>query len=218
VGSGDFGSPGSGRGRLSAGRCWRRSRSGRRRSRAGGLSLPGQARGYGRRGSWRYGASAAADSGPGDRRAVYPENHTHLRRAVARYERNRAAAPDRENPRRQKRHIARGRRARRGWWCRSRRLAREAGLRDPRRSRALGARACENQVKFANQVKFSAGESLAFGVVVKSGLGVVECSVWVREVRERVGPGGEGGREQSGVGLGEHDRGSQAVLGRGLLT
>ena len=35
----------------------------------------------------------------------------------------------------------------------------------------------------------------------------------MREVRERIGRGGERGDEQSGVGLGEDDRGAQAVLG-----
>jgi hypothetical protein len=42
----------------------------------------------------RYGAATAADSGPAAAGLLYPEDYTRLRRAVARYERNRAAAPD----------------------------------------------------------------------------------------------------------------------------
>jgi hypothetical protein len=42
----------------------------------------------------RYGAATAADSGPAAAGLLYPEDYTRLRRAAARYERNRAAAPD----------------------------------------------------------------------------------------------------------------------------
>jgi hypothetical protein len=42
----------------------------------------------------RYGAARAADSGPATAGPLYPEDYTRLRRAAARYERNRAAAPD----------------------------------------------------------------------------------------------------------------------------
>ncbi|MGO9899897.1 MAG: hypothetical protein ACLP0J_09435 [Solirubrobacteraceae bacterium] len=42
----------------------------------------------------RYGAFTAADSGPATAGPLYPEDYARLRRAVARYERNRAAAPD----------------------------------------------------------------------------------------------------------------------------
>ncbi|MGO9955969.1 MAG: hypothetical protein ACLP50_08300 [Solirubrobacteraceae bacterium] len=42
----------------------------------------------------RYGAMAAADSGPAGAGPLGPEDYARLRRAVARYERNHAAAPD----------------------------------------------------------------------------------------------------------------------------
>ncbi len=42
----------------------------------------------------RYGAAVAADSGPATAGPLYPEDYTRLRRAAARYERNRADAPD----------------------------------------------------------------------------------------------------------------------------
>jgi hypothetical protein len=42
----------------------------------------------------RYGAATAADSGPAAAGLLYPEDYTRLRRAAARYERNRADAPD----------------------------------------------------------------------------------------------------------------------------
>jgi hypothetical protein len=42
----------------------------------------------------RYGATAAADSGPAGAGPLYPDDYARLRRAVARYERNAAAAPE----------------------------------------------------------------------------------------------------------------------------
>ncbi len=42
----------------------------------------------------RYGAMAAADSGPAGAGPLYGEDYARLRRAVARYERNRGAAPE----------------------------------------------------------------------------------------------------------------------------
>src|ERR1700752_681349 len=51
----------------------------------------------------------------------------------------------------------------------------------------------------------SGGESLLGGVTVKNCFDVVDCSVEVWEVRHWIGSGGEGGRQYSVVGLGEHD-------------
>ena len=42
----------------------------------------------------RYGAMAAADSGPAGAGPLYPDDYARLRRAVARYERNASAAPN----------------------------------------------------------------------------------------------------------------------------
>ena len=105
VGSGGDGRAGAGAGGCSAGRCWRRSPgrrpSGRWRSPAGGWSGRGRCRGCGRRGwsrggvRWRRRMAGRRGAGP-----LYGDDYARLRRAVARYERNRSGGAGRATRRR----------------------------------------------------------------------------------------------------------------------